>query len=250
MRVVYFAILLVAVFANLAMAQDMDMDMPENGHNDTMHDDPSMDDPSMDDCVGHECHNHGGDTETLEGDQFCTGATVMLNGLTYNTDVCTVFLFEDVILDNEEKFGFALLGSFLMAALHPIAASYRSALVTSTVKSEKRLGSKASSVMLRKILVSLSFATLLLNGYFLMLLVMTYQAWFLTLIIVGFLLGQIVVLFFLDTRKSIVLENDLEACCNIDDDYRTASAAVEKKGCCANNTPPSYSISDSSSNKQ
>mmetsp|Transcript_6247 Transcript_6247/g.9746 ORF Transcript_6247/g.9746 Transcript_6247/m.9746 type:complete len:170 (+) Transcript_6247:112-621(+) len=124
--------------------------------------------------------------------EFCTGpGRVMMMGFqgAYDGGPCMLFLFEGAVVDTATKYVFAILGAFLLAfgmhVLGMIGHWYRSN-VSGPLHGEER---RSLSLHLPSVLL---YGLQMLNAYWLMLLVMTYEQFIFSAIILGLTLGYFV----------------------------------------------------------
>jgi hypothetical protein len=113
---------------------------------------------------------------------FCEGTgSVMNDGFGGLPKWCSLFLFESWVLDTPIKYGFALLGTFAMAILSEVVRVWR-------VRWEKAYDDSVQ----KDVLLSIVYGLHMLNAYFLMLLIMLYDSFFLTAIITGLSVGHLI----------------------------------------------------------
>jgi Ctr copper transporter family len=128
-------------------------------------------------------------------DVFCTGmGRVMMMGFqgAYNGNSCVLFLFEGAVVDSATKYAFAVLGAFLMAMMNELLALLRKLYAARVRAWLERSDGDVSPLasMLADVPVALAYGVQMVNAYWMMLLVMTYEMFLFTAIISGLVVGH------------------------------------------------------------
>lgn len=168
-------------------------------------------------------HDHGGTDNSTQ--TFCMGSgMVMLNGFQTSFDArCILYLFPGAAVTSETKYAFAIVGTFLLAMLIELMALFR-----------KRVAGYAplkARVWLRAAMISLMYGVNMLAAYWIMLLVMTYEALIFTSIILGLTAGHFVTLILTVTTKYESIGDGLETGDGISADVSTDTTGTTP--CCA-----------------
>lgn len=112
----------------------------------------------------------------------------MMNGFQASFDsYCIVYLFEGVAVNTSLKYGFAVFGTFLLALVVELLGHLRKRLATSHFLHDRRV--------LRALIIPAIYGVNMVGAYWLMLLVMTYEALIFTAIILGLVFGHILVVY-------------------------------------------------------
>lgn len=118
----------------------------------------------------------------MDNNHFCMGeGMVMQRGFQvgYGSDrMCMLFLFKGWVLNTKGKYAAAVLGSLVLAVVASLAITWR-----------KKIAPRLIGSAWGRLVAALLVGAQLTLGYFLMLLVMMYETWIFTAIIVGFTLG-------------------------------------------------------------
>lgn len=127
---------------------------------------------------------HGGmHNMTMGGDDFCSGSgMVMMNG--YQTSVggmCILYLFKGASVDTATKYAFAIIGTFLLAFTVEGLTMLRKLIDARFLK---------DSHAIQSFVLAILYGVQMVAAYWLMLLVMTYEAGLFTAIIVGLVAGN------------------------------------------------------------
>eukprot|EP00045_Choanoeca_perplexa_P014324 m.167901 g.167901 ORF g.167901 m.167901 type:complete len:162 (+) comp16646_c0_seq2:105-590(+) len=113
---------------------------------------------------------------------FCEGTgSVMNDGFGGLPQWCSLFLFDGWVLDTPVKYAFALLGTLVMSIASEVLRVYR-------VRWERDYNDS----LVKDVLLSFVYGTHMLNAYFLMLLIMLYDSYFITVIITGLSIGHFI----------------------------------------------------------
>eukprot|EP00045_Choanoeca_perplexa_P015498 m.195846 g.195846 ORF g.195846 m.195846 type:complete len:163 (+) comp17007_c0_seq2:125-613(+) len=113
---------------------------------------------------------------------FCEGTgSVMNDGFGGLPQWCSLFLFNGWVLNTPIKFAFALLGTLLMAIASEVLRVYR-----------VRWDRECCDSLFKDMFLSVVYGIHMINAYFLMLLIMLYDSYFLITIITGLTIGHFV----------------------------------------------------------
>ena len=134
--------------------------------------------------------DHGGGQMNGNHTGFCAGSgRVMMSGFqtSFEPDgYCILYLFQDANVNTAVKYAFAVIGTFLMAMCIELLAYLRKRLLILPSLQEKRF--------LRALIISAIYGINMVLAYWIMLLVMTYEAMIFTAIILGLVFGHFLVL--------------------------------------------------------
>lgn len=120
----------------------------------------------------------------MEEDHFCSGpGRVMQGGFMSSVNgTCILYLFPGAVMDTPVKYGFGLLGTFLLAFLNEAFVFCRKRLLQTE--------SLATKHALRNGLETILYGAQMVVAYWLMLLVMTYESGLFGMIIGGLVCGH------------------------------------------------------------
>jgi hypothetical protein len=122
---------------------------------------------------------------------FCSGpGYVMLNGFQYSKgNNCVLYLFQGAAVDTATKYGFALVGTLLLALVTEMLRVSRSFIAAGKVPGLARLPPLGVDATL-----ALMFAVQMMAAYWLMLLVMLYEYVIFIFILLGLGVGHFIAL--------------------------------------------------------
>lgn len=143
--------------------------------------------------------HHNGSTGMLSTSGFCNNAMPMamqMHGFqsAWNVGVdqgCLIYIFSGLVIDSKSKYLVALVGTFLFAFAVEGFGFLRK-MYSARFTPEVALGRPITTLNIRHFVPSIHYALQMAMAYMCMLVVMMYESWFLTVLILGLAVGHTV----------------------------------------------------------